>query len=124
MKTFFVTFAALALSACASSTEDGNSASSEERDCFTAASVNGYEVVDDHAIRVRVSASRRYTLHTSWNASDLDWSQALALRSSTNWICTGNARGLVEITGGPLGRTFPIDSITRDPEPPADQQGS
>jgi hypothetical protein len=80
-------------------------------------------VIDDHNIRVRVG-SRSYTMYTSWNANDLDWTNVLALRSDTGWICTGNVRGSVEVTGGQTpARTYPINTVTRDPDAPG-QQGS
>jgi hypothetical protein len=118
--------AAFALAACASTApSDGASMTpGEGRDCFRADSINGYEIIDDHNIRVRITSSRTYTLNTTWNADDLDWSNAIALRSDTGWICTGSVLGRVEVTGGSLGRTFPINTVTRDPQPPADQQGS
>jgi len=126
LKALILAAAAIGLAACTTTEGAAESASAapSNRDCFRAHSVNGYEIIDDHNIRVRVSTSRTYTLTTSWNASDLDWSNAIALRSNTGWICSGNVRGDVEITGGPMGRTFPVDSITRDPAPPSDQQGS
>lgn len=122
-KILVLAAAATGLAACTTADTASNAAAGE-RDCFRSESVNGYEIIDDHNIRVRVSTNRTYTLTTSWNASDLDWSNAIALRSNTGWICTGNVRGDVEITGGPLARTFPVDTITRDPQPPSDQQGS
>jgi len=109
--------AALALNAC-STTEAALNEPAEGRDCFRAEQAAGYSVVDDHNIRVRVNPSRSYTLHTTWNANDLDWTTAIALRSDTGWICTGNALGSVDVTGGTLGRTYPIQSITRDPPEP------
>jgi hypothetical protein len=110
--------AALALSACTTADQTQDDPTSAGRDCFRAEQAAGYEVVDDHNIRVRVNPSRSYTLHTTWNANDLDWTTTLALHSDTGWICTGNARGSVEVTGGTLNRTYPIQSITRDPPPP------
>lgn len=112
--------AALALSACAS-TGDTQTASAGERDCFFSNSVSGYNIIDDHHIRVSAGASRSYILETNWNARDLDWTQAIALRSSTGSICTGNGLG-VEVIGGEPQRTYPITSITREPE--AAPQGS
>jgi hypothetical protein len=117
----FTAAAALALSAC--ETTGATSADSAGRDCFRAEQASGYEVIDDHNVRVRVGPSRSYTLHTSWNMNDLDWTQTLALRSDNGWVCTGNAFGRVDVTGGTLGRTYPIQTITRDPPPPG-QEGS
>lgn len=110
------------LAACATAEQSAETPSAG-RDCFRAESVSGYETVDDHNIRVRVGPGRSYTMHTSWNVNDLDWTNSLALRSDTGWICTGNTRGSVEVTGGQMQRTYPIQSITRDPPPPG-QEGS
>jgi hypothetical protein len=113
---------ALALSACASAGETASNTPPSERDCFRSESVSGYSVVDEHNIRVTVGARRTYTLSTNWNVNDLDWSNAIALRSPTGWICQGPTPGL-EVTGGRPPRTFPIQSVTLDPPPPG-QEGS
>lgn len=86
------------------------------RDCFASRSILGYSVVDEHNVKVHVGASRDYILSTTWNARNLDWSEAIALRSPTGWICTGNGLG-VEVRGGRPPQTYPITSITRAPEP-------
>ena len=108
---------ALALSACATSESTQNSAA---RDCFRAEDVSGYSVIDDHNIGVRVGASRNYVLSTTWNARDLDWTHAIAIRSGAGFICTGNGLG-VELIGGEPRRNYPVTSITRattdQPEP-------
>ena len=112
----FVAVSALAISAC--TTTQTASTNPSSGDCFRAEQASGYSVVDDHNIRVRVNPSRSYTLHTTWNANDLDWTTRLALHSDTGWVCTGDTRGGVEVTGGTLHRTYPIQSITRDPPEP------
>lgn len=104
--------AALALAGCA--TQEGTQTTATERDCFRAEDVNGYSIIDNHNIGVRVGASRNYILSTTWNARDLDWTQAIALRSSTSYICTGNGLG-VEVIGGEPRRNYPITSVTRAP---------
>lgn len=114
--------ATLALTACASTESADSPTPQGERDCFRSTQVSGYNIIDDHNIRVNVGASRSYTMSTAWNVNDLDWSQTIALRSPTGWICTGSALG-VEVTGGRPARTFPIQTITRDPPPPG-QEGS
>lgn len=108
--------AALALAACAaqSGAEGGLPA---EQDCFHADAVNGYEYIDEHNVAVHVGANRRYILGTEWNARDLNWEHVIAIRSTTSWICTGNGLG-VEITAGDPHRHYPINSITRAPDPP------
>jgi len=101
------------LAACASTDADGQSSSS--LDCFRSEQVSGYSVIDDHNIGLSVGASRRYVLTTSWNARDLDWTQAIALRSATGRICTGNGLG-VQIIGGAPQRTYPVTQISRAPD--------
>jgi len=79
-------------------------------------------VIDDRHVRVSVGPSRAYILETMWNARDLDWTNAIAIRSSNSFICTGNGLG-VEVIGGQPRRTYHVSSITRAPEQP-DAQGS
>ncbi len=104
--------AALALSACAATPP---AETAERRDCFRSSSVNGYTVIDDHNVGLRVSANQNYILTTTWNVRDLDWTQQVAIRSDNGWICTGN--GLrVELIGGEPRQTYPVTSITRAPD--------
>jgi hypothetical protein len=121
MRSFFLA-AALVLAGCASP-QNASVSPEEGRDCFSARSVSGYEVIDEHNIRVRVGPSRSYTLNTTWNANSLDWSNALALHSDSGWICTGTVRGQVEVSGGQPPRDYPIDTVTREPDP-IGQEGS
>jgi hypothetical protein len=99
---------------------------SEGRDCFRTSSVRRYAVVDDHTVRVRFSRARSYTLMTSEDASDLDWGRRIRLNSDTGWVCTGDVRGAVYVTGGDMGNRYGIDTVTRDPYPPpeAAKEGS
>ena len=108
------------LAACASTEASQQSASST--DCFRSEQVSGYNVIDNHNIGLSVGSSRDYILTTDWNARDLDWTHAIALRSSTGRICTGNGLG-VEIIGGDPQRTYPVSQITRAPDS-APVQGS
>jgi len=100
------------LAACAS-TEGQQTASSS--DCFNSEQVSGYNVIDNHNIGLSVGASRDYVLTTNWNARDLDWTHAIALRSATGRICTGNGLG-VTIVGGDPQRTYPVSQIARAPD--------
>lgn len=102
------------LAACASTDAPGNQ-SAATRDCFNSDQVSGYGVIDDHNISVSIGASRRYILSTTWNARDLDWTQAIAIRSSTGRICVGNGLG-VSLIGGEPQRTYPVTQISRAPD--------
>jgi hypothetical protein len=104
----------LTLGACATPAAD--TTAPPGRDCFSSNSILGYSIVDDHNVKVHVGASRDYIFTTNWNARNLDWSEAIAVRSTTGWICTGNGLG-VEVRGGRPIQTYPITGITRAPEP-------
>jgi len=105
-------FAALLLAACASAGEQSAGAG---RECFRSESVSGFNVVDRNTIEIRVGASRRYLLTTTWPTTNLDFSQRIGLRSSTGSICTGSGVG-VELIGGDPITSYPIQSIARAPE--------
>jgi hypothetical protein len=112
-----------ALGACTTTEQQAGTTPAEGRDCFRAQQASGYEMIDDHSVRVRVGPSRSYTLATDWNVRDLDWTLHITLHSDNGWICTGNVFGRVELTGGTLRRNYPIQTVTRDPPPPG-QEGS
>ncbi len=114
---------AFALAACATPESATEGAAPAGRDCFNSDNVSGYSYIDDRHVAVTVGASRRYVLTTMFNANDLDWTNAIAIRSSTGWICTGNGLG-VEIIGGEPRRNYPITSIERAPDEAPPQQGS
>jgi hypothetical protein len=118
-----ILIAALALAACATSTEGQSTAANSSNDCFRQEQVTGYNVVDSNHIRLSVGASRHYVLTTMWNANDLDWTQAIAIRSATGRICTGNGLG-VDLIGGEPRRTYPIVSIERAADDEPAVQGS
>jgi hypothetical protein len=104
---------ALLTAGCAS---DGATQTAGGRDCFRSSQVNGYNVVDDHHVELRVGVSERYILETDWNARDLNWDNHIGLRTSTGSICTGNGLG-VDLIGGEPQRRYTVVSITRAPEP-------
>jgi hypothetical protein len=109
------------LAACASSSGETQNASSS--DCFRSEQARGFSVIDNTHIGLSVGASRQYVLTTMWNAQDLDWTQSIALRSTTGRICVGNGLG-VELIGGEPRRNYPIVSIERAPSDEPAAQGS
>lgn len=90
----------------------------EGRDCFRNRDVNSWSVVDDHTVRVHVSNTREYDLHTiNGFVRDLRFSLGMALHSGSSWICTGPG-GDTEIRRG--RESWGVAQITRAP-PPAPQ---
>jgi hypothetical protein len=114
--------AGLALTACASTT-DTASTPSEGRDCFRADDVSGYGIVDNNHVRLTVSPNRSYIAETMFNARDLDWTHAIAIRSTTSFICTGATPG-VDLIGGEPERRYAVRSIVRAPDDPPAIEGS
>jgi hypothetical protein len=102
--------AALALAACAAQTAGDGAA----RDCFRTLDVSGYGVLDEHRIRVSINPQREYYLTVRHNTRDLDWTQAITLRSTTSFICVGNGLG-VEVMGGNPPVPYPVVNIERAP---------
>lgn len=102
------------LAACAS-TAPASEQTTSSQDCFRSEQVSGYSYVDNHHISLRVGANRSYVLTTMWNARDLDWSHAIAIRSATGRICTGSGLG-VDLIGGDPQRTYAVSEIIRAPE--------
>lgn len=84
------------------------------RDCFRTVDVSGYSPVDEHRIKVTVSPQREYYLTIQQNVRDLDWAHAIALRSTTSFICTGNGLG-VQVLGGDPVFPYPVTDIERVP---------
>jgi hypothetical protein len=123
LTAFSAIFALWTLAACASSGGTDASQSADGRDCFFADSVSGYNVIDDRHVGLRVGANRNYILTTNWNTRDLDWTRAIAIRTATGRVCTGNGLG-VELIGGDPRRTFAVTSIERAPGDEAPPQGS
>lgn len=104
------------LAACTTpAATDSTAEAPADRDCFNASSVSGFSYIDENHVDVRVNANRQYRLTTMFNARDLDWTQAIAIRSTSSWICTGNGLG-VEIIGGDPRRNYPITAIERLPD--------
>jgi hypothetical protein len=108
---------ALAALAAACSTPEGATAAAGGRDCFRTSQVSGFNVIDRNNIEVRVSPSRRYVLTTNWPTRNLNFSQAVAIRTATGFVCVGDSVG-VELVGGDPVQTYPIQSVARSPEPP------
>lgn len=89
-----------------------------DRECFSTSLIRGYDVIDEHHVRVTVRSDRAYILSTDWNVRDLDWSRGIAIRSTSHRLCTGNGIG-VEVMGGRPPRSYPITSIEREAAPAA-----
>jgi hypothetical protein len=104
-------FAGFAVSSAGADTAPASS-----RECFRGGEITGFNVIDDHSVRVTVSPSRRYVLSTTWDAHNLNWSENIALHSATGLICTGNGLG-VEIVGGEPRQTYPVTGVARAPAP-------
>ena len=128
LRRVFLAGLAVALSACATAgtTTQASAEAPANRDCFRNEDINGFRVIEDNLVRVRVGVSRTYDMTTDWNARQLSWDHVLAIRSQSGWICTGSPLD-VRIVGSQPVRSFYITSIERGPDRGTEQtqqQGS
>jgi hypothetical protein len=105
--------AALLLAACATAESQTAAGPPANSDCFRAADVNGYGIVDDHNVRLRVGAGREYIATIRRDTHDLDWSQAIVL-TGPDWVCVGNGMG-VALVGGVPERRYLVTRLVRAP---------
>lgn len=118
LRTLLLASLALSLGACATAadqTAQANAPAPGGRDCFRNEDINGFNVVDDNRVRIRVGANRNYFFTTDWNARQLSWPHVLAIRSQTGWICTGSPMD-VRIVGSQPVRSYYITNIERGPD--------
>ncbi|GAM98456.1 hypothetical protein U91I_02089 [alpha proteobacterium U9-1i] len=116
LRSIFFAGLALTLSACAAAgTTTQTAAAPADRDCFRNEDINGFRVVDENHVNVRVGARRNYVLTTDWNAQHLSWSHVLSVRSQTGWICTGSPADL-RIVGSQPVRSYYITNVERGPD--------
>lgn len=112
--------ATLTLSACA--TQAPGVSTTASRDCFRTMDVNGYSVLDQNRVAVRVGPRRSYALTVAMNTREFHLSQQIALRSTTSFVCVGDPIG-VELYAGDLGLSHRIIAIERvqetEPQQPA-----
>jgi len=61
------------------------------RQCFNARSVNSFHAINDDAVIVTVGVNRYYLLDIIGTCPEIDWSQSVALRSTSgsSFVCEG-----------------------------------
>jgi hypothetical protein len=116
--------ASLALAACATSDNTASAEAPANRDCFNASSVSGYEPLDDNTVKLTVGANRYYGLTTQQRITETRFSEHIALRSTNNWICTGNGLGVSLFVPGGVPESYIVTQIARLPDQAAAPQGS
>lgn len=110
MLRVWVALAALSLSACASPNSGADTAA---RDCFRTSDVRGYGVVDEHRVRMRVGGQRAYILIIREDTRRFDPTDAIAVRSSSGYVCVGQTGGVSIVGNDPLFPSF-VTSIERE----------
>lgn len=113
-----ISLAAAALSAmvgCAAP-QAGADASAGGRDCFRTVEVSGYDIVDEHRVSVAINSRREYILTIRENTRALDWTNAVTLRSPSNFVCVGSGDG-AQLVGGNTALFYRVVRVERAPEP-------
>lgn len=83
------------------------------RQCFRPDDVNGFTVVDDRTVNVRVGVGKIYQLTLFSSSPDIDWTQHIGIEArGTSWVCSGLDATL--IVPSPIGaQRYPVTAIHR-----------
>lgn len=99
-----IILAVAALPGCTQQAGQPASAATSGRECFPAGTVNSFTPLDDHAVDVKVGASKYYRLDLTGACPNVDWAQGVALRTlgGGTWVCQGaDAEIIVPSPNGP-----------------------
>jgi hypothetical protein len=99
------------LVACTNQPPNVASARSTGHQCFLASQVNGFGHATDNSVDIWVGAGRYYRLDLIGPCHDINWSTALAIRSTggSNWICDGADAEI--IVPGPIGGRCLVNGV-------------
>jgi hypothetical protein len=90
--TVILVSAALLAAACAAVAPQAPAAgAANARQCFNARSVNNFHAISDNAVIITVGTNRYYQLDIVGVCPEIDWSQSVALRSTSgsSFVCEG-----------------------------------
>jgi hypothetical protein len=84
-----VVASAAILNTCSTANSAGPAGATSGRQCFNAMSVNGFNAVDDDTVIITTNANTQWKLDIVGACPDIDWSQQIALRttSGSSFIC-------------------------------------
>ena len=96
--------AVAALSACGAAEPRAGVAAVGAEQCFFTRQVNGFEVIDEETVNIRVSVNDVYQLDLVTPCTGIDWESRVAIESrGGNRICTGNDATLIAARPGGAG---------------------
>jgi hypothetical protein len=92
---------ALALSACAPTTQTADGGATPRR-CFSASTVFNFNAADDNIVYVRAPRNAVFQLRAVGFCQDLDWAQRLAIApiGGGSQLCPGDEASLAYFGGG------------------------
>lgn len=95
--------ASLLVAACATGEDRTRTVAMSRDQCFNANFVSGFTPVDRDTVDIRVGPSRGYRLELNGFCSDINWADAVALRSRTGSFVCGplDAELIVPSIAGP-----------------------
>ena|SRR5947209_19473914 len=80
-------------------------AAAQGQDCFYHRDTDSFTAVDNQTLNLRVGMNRYYQLRLFSPCLDLDFSQAIGMRSrGSSWICVGQANDVEIFTRSAAGR--------------------
>jgi hypothetical protein len=81
-----VAMAGLGLAGCASS-PPGDAAPPADRTCVRVQQINSYEVIDDHHVVIKASASKRYLLTLEASCTGLSFARGISIVETATRVC-------------------------------------
>ena len=94
MRTMILSLAAagtVLVAGCMANPGAPRQAAAGARQCFNASQVNSFHAVDRDTVYVTTGVRRMYQLEIVGVCPDVDWTQRIALRSTSgsSWVCSG-----------------------------------
>lgn len=112
------------LAACATSETTASADAPAGRDCFNSSNVSGFSPLDDHTVKLTVGANRHYALTTQQRITETRFNEQIAIRSTNQWICTGNGLGVSLVVPNGIPNQYTVSAIARLPDQEPAPQGS
>lgn len=111
MKTSAAFAAAAVLAALVATSAAAADKPAAKDECFWARNVTSFAAPDDHTVYVKVNQREVYKFDLFISCPEIDWRQSLAIRSSTDSICSGMDAEIISHEPG-LGRlTCPVKNM-------------
>lgn len=91
---------------------DDDEGSDKNSECIHVRNITGFNTIDDHHVLFTSGANKKHLVTTFGRCHQLQWSETIAIKSTTNWTCS-NSKDTILYNDGLSPRRCPIADITR-----------